>query len=541
MARTHLPAGTRRLRGNSLLTVARGERPAGVRKEARPLRRSARLRPLFTHLQAQDLLDSQKNDDPDTQPRPSPTSAQVADRKRKRSRDIDAPSKNNWDRPLRKRRRASPTATEDAHEETATGSVDSSNPVDYWRKHQRWPRKYFESEGSMSRLLARKKSTSTLRRRSSATSVTSSDTTPSDQKPREAKSALYKDARYEALLAAKNSFMGKHELDVKGETKQLCRDLLQAEQTVPEDSLFSDDLFEETCEAIRNRNEARVIRDIGLLIVPSAETLAIRRSRHLKILAESVNEGWNNSIPITQTRPQPDYAVGFGRSAFTPDQLKRLEPFVGDLMDASFFMATYYMYFPFLTCEVKCGAAALDVADRQNAHSMTLAVRAVVELFRLVNREKEIDREILAFSVSHDHSTVRIYGHYPVINGNDTKYYRHPIRNFGLTDQEGKERWAAYKFTKNVYDNWMPVHFKLLCSAIDEIPLDVNFDVSQQSELQFSGESGLSQELESHHLSQSEEPASLAGHDDRSSIVDAENATPDTSVTHSFKRPKRKH
>jgi len=48
------------------------------------------------------------------------------------------------------------------------------------------------------------------------------------------------------------------------------------------------------------------------------------------------------------------------------------------------------MYFPFLTCEVKCSAAALDVADWQNAHSMTLAVRAVVELFRLVKREKEL-------------------------------------------------------------------------------------------------------------------------------------------------------
>ena len=30
------------------------------------------------------------------------------------------------------------------------------------------------------------------------------------------------------------------------------------------------------------------------------------------------------------------------------------------------------LYFPFLACEVKCGARDLDVADRQNAHSMTL-------------------------------------------------------------------------------------------------------------------------------------------------------------------------
>jgi hypothetical protein len=40
------------------------------------------------------------------------------------------------------------------------------------------------------------------------------------------------------------------------------------------------------------------------------------------------------------------------------------------------------MLFSFLTCEVKCGSAGLDIADRQNAHSMTLAVRAIVELFK---------------------------------------------------------------------------------------------------------------------------------------------------------------
>jgi len=41
-------------------------------------------------------------------------------------------------------------------------------------------------------------------------------------------------------------------------------------------------------------------------------------------------------------------------------------------------------------CEVKCGAAPLDIADRQNAHSMTLAVRGIAELFKLVKREKEL-------------------------------------------------------------------------------------------------------------------------------------------------------
>jgi hypothetical protein len=218
------------------------------------------------------------------------------------------------------------------------------------------------------------------------------------------------------------------------------------------------------------------------------------------------------------------------REAFTEDQLKRLQPFVGDLSDVSFFMATYFMYFPFLTCEVKCGAAALDVADRQNAHSMTLAVRGVVELFQLLNREKELDRELLGFSISHDHRTVRIHGHYLVIDGVKTTFYRHPIHTFDFTALDGKEKWTAYKFTRNVYDIWMPSHLKRICSVIDDLPSDLHFEVSQKSEL---GESRLSQGLESHSDYSSHDAASL--HDDADSVssraTSSRDVTPDTSLS----------
>lgn len=137
------------------------------------------------------------------------------------------------------------------------------------------------------------------------------------------------------------------------------------------------------------------------------------------------------------------------------------------------------MHLPFLTCEVKCGAAALDIADRQNAHSMTLAVRGIVELFRLVKREKELHRQIIAFSISHDHRTVRIYGHYPVIEKGKTTFYRHPIHEFNFSALDGGEKWTAYKFTKNIYDIWMPDHLKRIRSVIDKLPQNVNFEVSQ--------------------------------------------------------------
>jgi hypothetical protein len=189
------------------------------------------------------------------------------------------------------------------------------------------------------------------------------------------------------------------------------------------------------------------------------------------------------------------------------------------------------MYFSFLTCEVKCGAAALSIADRQNAHSMTLAVRAIVELFQLVKRGDEINREILAFSVSHDDTSVRIYGHYAVIDKatSTTTYYRHPIHRFDFTVLDGKEKWTAHKFIKNVYHTWMPTHFQRLCSAIDALPAELDFEVPPLPD------SELSQGLESHHLS-----GSLA--DSASQTGDGAGLTPDTSFTQqgAEKRSRRK-
>jgi hypothetical protein len=474
---------------------------------------------------------------------------QIKDRKRKRSQE-DALTLPSSATPSQKRPRKSPPQSPiegTIGENAAVGdSGEEINPLEYWRRELRWPKEYFESETNMNHLLARKKSSSSFRgKQSEAGSAAPSSTTPSDQKPREAKSAPYQSPQYRILLETKGSFMRKSDLGITDTSKTVCRSLLEAEQIVPEDSLFQDDLFDETCEMIQDRNEAKVIQDIARLIVPSAQSLAIRGAKRLKTLIESVNEGWDNSIALTKPRPQPDYAVGFKRTAFTEDQLKKIQPFIGGFSEMSLFMGTYYMYFPFLTCEVKCGAAALDVADRQNAHSMTMAVRGVVELFRLVKREKELHREILAFSVSHDDRTVRIYGHYPVIDGKKTTFYRHPIREFSFTELDGKEKWTAYKFTKNVYDIWMPSHLKRICSVIDDLPPDLDFESSEQSE---PGESGLSQGLESHHLSdQSSHDATplLEEADSQSSRVGSRDVTPDTSLSQridgkAFKKPKKR-
>ena len=385
----------------------------------------------------------------------------------------------------------------------------------------------------MTYLLARKPSTSLRRKRSEAGSLTSA-VTPSDQKSRDEKSTPYKDAKYDVELELRGVYLEGPPINITERSKEWCQLLLNTAQSVPDGTLFQDQCFTKLYRNIKNRNEARIVQDIGRLIVPSAESMYMLGAEDLSCIVESVNEGWNNAIPLFGSRPQPDYAVGFDRKAFSPQQNEKLAPYVGEYPGTylSYFMATWYMHFPFLTSEVKCNSASLDVADRQNAHSMTLAVRAVVELFRLVKRDAELNGEILAFSVSHDSRQVRFYGHFPAIDGEKVSYCRHLISGYDLTADSGEKRWSAYKFITSVYKLWMPFHLQRLCSAIDALPPKVasgSTDIRQWSKI--------SQELYSRTESSvgAAVPTSASG-----SIEEMGPPTPNTSFTEQarFKRPK---
>ena len=259
--------------------------------------------------------------------------------------------------------------------------------------------------------------------------------------------------------------------------------MLHAEQLTPQDIIFRDNLFKTACDNIRNKNEARVIQDIGRLIVPSPETLTMFGAIHLKHLIETVDEGWIKSIPLIKgPRLQPNFAVGLRSSTFTAEQLKKLQPSISDWQTTSRLVATDEMFFPFLTAEVKCGNEALNIADRQNAYSAAVAANAVVELYRLVSRQDELNRKILTFSVSHDHRAVRIYSHYVLINRKDTSFYRHLLRDFSITDQDGKDKWTAYMFTLSVYNDFRRIHHDRITSAADQLPDLEDFAVESFSQ-----------------------------------------------------------
>ena len=445
----------------------------------------------------------------------------------------------------------------DRKKENARDIIEkTADPLEYWTLTKRWPKEYFEQHSQIKKDLEQdsgleeqmanpadkiqyvevdgfrlpcpiRKVPTSLNRKQSDSSLNGS----SDQKNRESKSVRYRNASYAMLLERKGSLMKESKLGVTGESLIMCKTLLKLEQTVPKDCMFRDDLFRATCDKIQDKNEARVIRSITPYIVPSVEDLETLGATHLEHVIEGVNETWTGNIAVEGPLPKPDYSVGFRRSAFSDERLKKLDKLIGSVFDTSLFVATCQMYFPFLTCEVKCGAAALDIADRQNAHSMTAAVRALVELFKSVKRENELDREILAFSISHDHRSVRIYGHYPVIEEDKTTFYRHPIREFSFTEQDGKEKWTTYKFVKSVYDHHSLKLHKLICSGIDDLPADINFDFSQSASFSQS----------TPQSSQQSNVGSILGEDDsQSSFLASQEVTPTTSFAQTTERASKK-
>lgn len=164
---------------------------------------------------------------------------------------------------------------------------------------------------------------------------------------REEKSAPYEEQRYEEDLQLKGFFMEEHDRGPTPKTTETYKDLFKKTIKLPQHIGFADELFQQTLKDIHGKNVARVIRDIGLLVCPSPEDLFKRGDILTVGLCESVDEAWILTQPILGSRPQPDFSVGFKRQAFTEEQLNKIRPLLGNSEDqASFFRATWYMYFP---------------------------------------------------------------------------------------------------------------------------------------------------------------------------------------------------
>ncbi len=93
-----------------------------------------------------------------------------------------------------------------------------------------------------------------------------------------------------------------------------------------------------------------------------------------------------------------------------------------------------------------------------------------------------------------------------------------------LHSNRWQEKTDGIQVTKKIYDVWLPTLFKRISSVIYELPPDIDFEFSQDSEL---GESGLSQGLESQHIYDKSRQSSRAP---------SHNISPETSSSQNIER-----
>ncbi|KAJ5752786.1 hypothetical protein N7520_009703 [Penicillium odoratum] len=352
---------------------------------------------------------------------------------------------------------ASLANTTDEHTDTIYQWIPAPSEVDSFEVMSQPPSKR-----------SRSRSISTDRGRARSVSSDNSESSSA----RDTRSYAYRAVNYVTILETKGCFMRQSSAGPMPEDIALCERLLSQPIVPPSGTLLEDEYMTAFHNALQNRSEARLLVDLHPLIMPSAENQYIQGNQSLKNVIDGYNDPWLKTEPIYGPKPQPDHARGLRWSTFSETQRRKL----GIKPDEkSPYTVREDMYFPYLTAEIKCGNQALELADRQNMHSMCIALRAVVSLCQAAGCTEEVHRRILGFSISHELEGFRIYGYYPEIDDGKVSFYRWPVAQPNIWVKEN--RWTCYQFVQNLDREFLPIHTDRLMRILEEVP-DPDEDVS---------------------------------------------------------------
>ncbi|KAL7938216.1 hypothetical protein V8C35DRAFT_291252 [Trichoderma chlorosporum] len=304
---------------------------------------------------------------------------------------------------------------------------------------------------------------------SDGSNIPGTDATSQDNESNE-----YKASGYVIWLEANGGFMHPSKEGPISDDVAFCQRLLESSADTPSGTLFDDKFIGSFLNTLHNRSEARLLADLHPLLMPSAENLFIQGKEELKYVIDDYNDPWLTTEPFYGPIPQPVHAQGLKWSMFSESQRRKLGEKSGE---KSLYAMRHEMYFPYLTAEIKSDNQPFEVADRQNMHSMCVALRAVASLAQAAGRLQEVHRRVLGFSISHQSTGVRIYGYYPEVVGDKVKYYRWPVRSIHLWTQADK--WACYRFVEKVNSDFLPIHAKRIVDFLEQIvdPQDVPFEL----------------------------------------------------------------
>jgi hypothetical protein len=255
--------------------------------------------------------------------------------------------------------------------------------------------------------------------------------------------------------------------NISEECRSLCKSLVNTLSSPPTGPAFESDRLLKILDLVRFRNEARIVRDIMPFVVPSAELLHVDGHSGLETICEAMDAEWTQCMTLCGPRPKPNFVAGVAPAAFTNKEIEKLR------MNHSSACPNLFpenMYYPFLLCEVKGSDRPIQEAERQSMHSASIAVQAIVQLHRKICATEEVNRKILAFSVAHNNSEVKIFGHFASVGEESTKYFRHRVYVADVAADFASSEWyKSYNVIRAIYKKFVPVHVQRIKSALSRL------------------------------------------------------------------------
>ncbi|KAK0247415.1 hypothetical protein LTS09_017449 [Friedmanniomyces endolithicus] len=246
-----------------------------------------------------------------------------------------------------------------------------------------------------------------------------------------------------------------------------CERLLTTEYSMPGEPAYQRDRLAKVLKRVRFQSEARVVRDVMPIIVPSPELLHIDGHAELDNVCEAMNAEWTQCDTLCGPRPKPDFVSGISAAAFTKEEKEKLQL---NHTSACPNLFPENMYSPFLICEVKGSDRPIEEAERQAMHSASIATRAVIELLRKVSATAEVHEKIPAFSGVHNHSMVMISAHFATIDGDKTSFFRRLLHLNRFAEDLETSAWTkAYKIIRAIYEHFVPQHLDRIRSALSKM------------------------------------------------------------------------
>ncbi|KAI9841853.1 MAG: hypothetical protein M1837_000323 [Sclerophora amabilis] len=346
------------------------------------------------------------------------------------------------------------------------------DPISYWAAHHTWPVN-FARHNPMGFPNSTNQKQRTSDRFQSCKDVRSRSYSPSRKN---GEVPVQYSSAYEVFILTKGLDMDirKGENFVSEESRKTCTELLQIDAHIIEPTAVPQDKIRNVVLDCRTRNEAMVNRYITPLMIPSIRLSYYCGASHLEHVVDEVNTDWYVQCVLEGPRIRPDLAIGLSSSAFTEGETDKLKRCTSVDNWTQF---TLQMFFPFLMCEVKCGREGLDVADRQNMHSSSVAVRALLRIeqeadtYRPTKKLNSLNGQVLVFSISHDQRIAHLNGHHAIMHGEKWNYYRYEIETFVLTRKN--DLLAIHNFVRNVLKSYLPGHVRRLKEALAALP-DLN-------------------------------------------------------------------